>query len=102
MGKPPCNYKYNVKWEREFSWVTADPLSKNRAVCKYCKTDMKAKLDVLRDHGNGKKHKARIPFANVKSKIPFQPVKVIPDEVKKAELKGHSHKKSVFDYCFKQ
>jgi hypothetical protein len=87
MGKPAGEYRYNPKWEKEFAWVTADPSSKKQAFCKYCKTDMKARLDTLKDHAKGKRHLARVPYANVRSKLPFKPVTVIPSELKKVELK---------------
>jgi hypothetical protein len=91
MSKKACFNKYNSKWEKEFPWLEAVPGNVNLASCKYCRTVVKAKLDVVKAHGNGQKHKCRLQFANenVKSKLPFKPVtvKVIPSEVKKVELK---------------
>jgi hypothetical protein len=67
MGKTG-NHKYNSKWENQFLWVAADPRgSVNRAYCKLCKTDMKAKLDIVKDHADGKRHKMRVPHANEKA-----------------------------------
>jgi hypothetical protein len=86
MGKTGSQ-KYNSKWEKEFFWVTADRHSIHRAYCRLCKTDMKAKLDILKDHASGKKHKMRVPHSNERAKIPFKPISVISTELKKAELK---------------
>jgi hypothetical protein len=50
--------------------------------------DLKPKLDLLRDHGKSKRHLDKGPLLNMKvSKLPFRPVNVVPDEVKKLELK---------------
>jgi hypothetical protein len=69
--------------------LEAVPGNKNQASCKYCKAVLKAKLDVLKMHGSGQKHKHLLPYSNQMAmwKLPFKPVVVIPNEVKKVELK---------------
>jgi hypothetical protein len=45
-------------------------------------------LDLLRDHGKSKRHLDKAPLQNLKTKpLPFQPVNVVPLQVKKLELK---------------
>jgi hypothetical protein len=87
MGKFPGGHKYNAKWEKEFPWLKPVTNISSRAFCLYCKTDMKAKLDIVRDHANGKRHKARSPYSNENAQLPFKPLTVVSQEVKKVELK---------------
>lgn len=89
MSKKAGHTKYNKKWEREFPWLEPVHDNINQASCKYCRQVMKAKLDIVRAHGLGLKHKNRSPFVNEKGKshLPFKPVTVIPIELKKVELK---------------
>jgi hypothetical protein len=48
---------------------------------------MKAKLDIVRDYANRKRHKARPPYSNENAQLPLKPLTMISQEVKKVELK---------------
>ena len=52
------------------------------------KVELKPKLDLLRDHGRSKRHVDKSPHVNIKfHQLPFKPVKSVPEEVKRLELK---------------
>jgi hypothetical protein len=82
------NFYYNPNWEKELLWLKPHPIYKNRAFCVHCKLDLKPKLGLLKDHGKSRRHLDKAPLVNMKvNKIPFQPVNVVPLEVKKLEIK---------------
>ena len=42
--------KYNSKWEKDFSWLSEAPNSKDKAYCKLCHRPLQPKRDALVNH----------------------------------------------------
>ena len=55
MAKPRGQRNYNKGWEIKFPWIRQG-VSKNQAKCLHCKSEMHAKLDVIRTHSLGLGH----------------------------------------------
>lgn len=93
MGKPrQYTQKFRKEWLKQdcfANWLLECPANATRALCKYCRCEIMAKLSDLTHHAQTKKHiKAAEPFSSSRSRqsILNVPVKTLNDFVAEAKL----------------
>ena len=59
-SKYDCERKYQEKWEKDFSWLTASPDEKDKAYCKICHRSLQAKRDAFVPHEKTDVHKSKV------------------------------------------
>ena len=79
MGKPQYSQRFRNEWlndARYKQWLMKVEGNDSKCFCKYCKTELLARLGDIERHGKTNKHiKAAEPFSsNRQSVLPFKPV----------------------------